>query len=605
MNRFGSKSGWHLIWMIVLVCGGVLGYDYNVRRPSNAFRPQWSGARPGVWTMDYEAAAARARAEGKVHIMFITASWWCPYCERFEENVGLSEAWQKYIAEKGFYLSMLDYPYRMHVDDEQIHKSKYPEMGDGWGFKCWLYDDDYLSENGLTAEDGFRAIQRLYEKQKALALETADPISMRTWDGAAEFTYGKVGYPTLIVYLPDGTEAGRFSASTSIYRLSADEAQKYVINKIDTIIAEALKEQCGLCSDPNADECGLSGRYARRYLGWLSKDEDGIESLIEVTAGKANKKGEIKLKAKMTLNGRTVNLIGSTSNGCERVALSKGSISADLKLGVRGLSGTLVDGGVYYSVTGAYDAFSARSDDVEGKTRAAALKTGSWTFAMRPEPSAYPMAGGYGALTIAVKSKGRAIVRGRLGDGTRVNVSGRLIAGDHGVFCMPLVVKPYSGKAGGLSCNIWFKNGWVINVTDVGEWQCTKDEAFSVMWTPVFTALPGTGEIAEDAELLFNEPFTELQGFPLAVDPDADAIAIAKNKFKGTEISGFSARLTMRTGEFAGSMNFYTDRGGRFAKRTRATVYGVVVGGTGYCTVLVKNVGSWAVKVSACAACED
>ena len=604
MKKFSPKLGWHLVVMTMLACGGVLGYDYNVQRPSDTFRPQWSGARPGVWTMDYEAAAARARAEGKVHIMLVTGSWWCPYCQRFEQNVGLSAAWRNYIAEKGFYLSMLDYPYRFHVDDAQIHKSKYPEMGDGWGFQCWLYDDDYLAENGLTAEDGFRAIQRFYEKQGVLASETAEQFVMRTWDGSAEFTYGKVAYPALIVYLPDGTEAGRFVAQ-SIYSLPADEAQQYVINKIDTIIAEALKEQCGLCSDPDADECGVSGRFARRYLGWLSKDDGGIESLIEVTAGKASRNGAIKLKASVTLDGRRIKLAGVTSNGCERVSLANGAVSADLKLGERGLSGTLADGDIEYVVTGAYDTFSARPDDVEGHVRAAALRTGTWTLAMRSEPSAHAFAGGFGALTVTVKAKGKAVVRGQLGDGTKVNVSGQLIAGENGVFCLPLVARPYPGKKGGFSCNLWFKDGWFIHVTDIGEWQNTNAGGFSVQWSPVYTALPGRGEIAEDMELLFNDPLTELQGFPLVEDPDADAITAAKGKFKGTEVSDFFARWTVQTGEFSGTMNFYTDRGGRVAKRTKATVYGVIVGGTGYCSVLVRNVGSWAVKISACAACED
>lgn len=604
MNMFGSRSGRHLMMMMVLACGGVWGYDYNVKRPSDTFRPQWSGARPGVWTMDYEAAAAKAKAEGKIHIMLVTGSWWCPYCQRFEQNVGLSTAWRNYVAEKGFYLSMLDYPYRFHVDDEQIHKSKYPEMGDGWGFQCWLYDDEYLAENGLTAEDAFRTIQRFYEKQGALAPETADQFVMRTWDGAAEFTYGKVAYPALIVYLPDGTEAGRLVAQ-SIYNLPADEAQRFVIEKIDTIIAESLKEQCGLCSDPDADECGLSGKGARRYLGWLSCDESGIPGLIEVAAGKANRKGEIKLKATVTLNGKKTQLAGMTTNGCEIVSLAKGAVSATLKLGLRGLSGTLDDGDAQYVVTGAHDAFSAGKDDLEGQARAAALKLGTWSLAMRSEVSDYAFAGGFGTLTVTVKAKGKAKLSGKLGDGTKVSVSGKLIAGEDGVFCLPVVATPYRGKIGGFSCNLWFKNGWLIHVTDISEWKRTTNEEFSVKWTPVYTALPGTGEIAEDMELLFNEPPTELQGLPLVADPEADSIVASGNKWKGTDVSGFSVRVTMRTGAFSGSMNFYADKGGGRIKRTRAEVYGVVIGGTGYGTVLVKNAGSWAVKVSACAACED
>ena len=224
---------------------------------------------------------------------------------------------------------------------------------------------------------------------------------------------------------------------------------------------------------------------------------------------------------------------------------------------------------------------------------------------MRPEASDYAFAGGLGALTVTVKAKGKAAISGKLGDGTKVSVAGQLIAGEDGIFCFPVVATPYRGKKGGFSCNLWFKNGWLINVTDVSEWRRTDDEGFSVTWTPVYTALPGLGEIAEDMELLFNDPLTELQGRPLVSDPEADSITASGSKWKGTDATGFSVRLSTRTGEFSGSMNFYSDKGGGTTKRTRATVYGVVVGGTGYGTVLVRGIGSWAVKVSACAACED
>ena len=173
MKAHGLRRGLTLLAGVVCAVA-VYGYNYDVKQPSDALRPQWSGAKAGVWTMDYEAAAAKAKATGKLHIMLVTASWWCPYCQNFEKKVGLSDAWKNYIAEKGCYLSMMDYPYRFHVDDDQIGKSKYPELGDGWGFQCWLYNDAYLAENGLSAEDGFKAIQRFYDRQNELALDTAE-----------------------------------------------------------------------------------------------------------------------------------------------------------------------------------------------------------------------------------------------------------------------------------------------------------------------------------------------------------------------------------------------------------------------------------------------
>ena len=224
---------------------------------------------------------------------------------------------------------------------------------------------------------------------------------------------------------------------------------------------------------------------------------------------------------------------------------------------------------------------------------------------MRPEETDHPLAGGFGTLTVTVKAKGKATVVGRLGDGTKVNVSGQLIAGEDGIFCLPVVATPYPRKKGGFSCNLWFKHGWLYNVTEIGMWKRVAKDAFEVAWWPVYTADSGSGVISDEMELLFDAPPETIGGLPLARDPEADSITPRGAMWKGTDVSGFSARLTARTGAFSGTMTFLGDKGGGTTKRTRANVYGVVVGGTGYGTVLVKNVGSWAVKVSACAACED
>lgn len=601
INR--SLLGGGLALALVLGAGLPASAAYNVRRPSDEIRPRWQGAKVGEWTMDYEAAAAQAKAEGKINIVFVTGSWWCPHCEAFEEKVLLSDSWRTFLADRRFYLTMLDFPYRGHVKDEELHKSRHPEMGDGWGFQCWLYDDEYLAENGLTAEDGFREIQKRYEVQKSLALETANQVTIRTWDDSADFTYGKVGYPSLVIYLPDGSEAGRFVPFVTY--MEASEAREYVINQIKTIIAEALNAQCGLCSDPEADECGLSGAYSQRYLGWLSGGEAGLAGLIDVRAGKASRKGAIKVKATVTLGGRKIQLAGTATNGCETVSLAKGACRAVLKLGFAGLSGTLEEGGASYAVTGARDAFSAKSDDREMASRRAALETGSWSFVMRPEETDHPLAGGFGTLTVTIKAKGKATVAGHLGDGTKVNVSGQVIAGEDGIFCLPVVATPYPRKKGGFSCNLWFKNGWLYNVTEVGAWKRVAQSPFEVAWWPIYTADSGSGAISDEMELLFEALPERVDGLPLVQNPEADSITPHGAMWKGTDVSGFSTRLTAGTGAFSGTMNFYVDKGGGATKRTRANVYGVVIGGTGYGTVLVKNVGSWAVKVSACAACED
>ena len=587
---------------VVGLAGSAFGYEYKVCKPSEALRPQLRGAAVGQWTLDYEAAAAAAKSTGKVHIMMVTGSWWCPYCQRFEESVLRSEAWKNYVEGKGCYLSMLDYPYRFHVDDEQLWKSKYPEKGDGWGFQCWLYDDDYLSENGISAEEGFKTIHKFYEKQDALALDTAES-NIIAWDNGGTFNLHKVAYPSLIVFLPDGTEAGRFNAQ-AIYRLPAEEAQSYVFEHVDSIIESALEEQCGLCSDPDADECGIDGERAVKYNGWLC-GAGGAVGTISVQAGKANRKGEVTVKADLVLNGKKIRLMAKVAGGCEAVEFAKGEFSAVLKLGVTGLSGTFYDRNAEYVVKGARDAFSAGSGEPKLKARAAMLEKGSWTFAMRPEESDYAFAGGYGAMVFDVGSRGVTKVSGLLGDGTKVRATAQMIVGDNGVFCLPVVVNPYPGKTGGFGCCLWFKDGQMFNVTEATRWSRTKAETFSVKWAPICSALPGTGVISDEMELLFVDPPKSMNGNALVLDPQADSITFAKNRLKGTAATDFNARLAPKTGLFSGSMHFLSDKGDGSYRRKRGVVYGMFSGGTGYGTVFVSGVGSWAVKLASCAACED
>ena len=58
----------------VAVCA--TAFEYNVTRP--AICPRWSGATAGEWTMDREAAFAKAKAAGAYTIVMFTGSWWCP-----------------------------------------------------------------------------------------------------------------------------------------------------------------------------------------------------------------------------------------------------------------------------------------------------------------------------------------------------------------------------------------------------------------------------------------------------------------------------------------------------------------------------------------------
>ena len=180
-------------------------FEYNVTRP--AICPRWNGAEVGEWTMDRDTAFAKAKAEVAYTIVLFTGSWWCPICQTCEAKVLTSQAWADYVSKMGFYLVECDYPYRFPVPEGQEWKGTSP-LGDGWGFKCWLYDTDYLAQNGLTTDEGLVAIQKMYDYQDTLALpgSTVDVIG-RLGGGTMELH--KIAYPTMVLFRPDGSEVGR------------------------------------------------------------------------------------------------------------------------------------------------------------------------------------------------------------------------------------------------------------------------------------------------------------------------------------------------------------------------------------------------------------
>ena len=583
---------------------GAYAYDYNVRMPSSMACPRWKGAQAGEWTMDYEAARQQAMAEGKGLLLLTTGSWWCPHCEAFEQKVMLdhSTQWRNYIKEKGFYLVMLDFPYRGHVDDEQLWKSKYPVYGDGWGFQCWLYDEDYLRENDLSKEDGLNAIVDMYRLQDSLALDSATTVTINKWDGSEEITYGRVGYPTLIVYLPDGSEAGRFSPGSTY--LESDEAYNYVVEKIDSIIDEALDKECGLCSEP--DEWGLPGKRTEYYNGWLKDDANGIVGTLEVKTGRKNKLDEIKVSATVTIDGKKQRFSGVGQSCCIDYVVLDSNNGTDavleLLLDENGMSGIYVNGEDIFTVAGARNVFKASKSDAVAKARKELLVPGTWTFSMAVMNAPSDFAGGYGAFSVKVAKSGKATVRGVLPDGFAVYNASMAIIGDSNTYCVPI---SYYRKKASFGCCLWFKDGWLFNISDLHAWDSSGKHTFTAGWRPIYSSVPGIGEIKGDYELLLPREPETIGGNPIVVDPNGDSIEVKGKVLKGTEDTKFKATLSAQTGLLSGSMKFYIEKpDGRVASKL-FKVSGVFIDGTAYCTSTSSSLGSVAVKVSACDACED
>lgn len=579
-------------------------FEYDVRQPGDVLRPKWSAAdtAPGVWTLNVADALAKAQSAGKCTVVLNTASWWCPYCETLESTVLGSEAWRDYVRECGLYLAMLDFPYRNPVPEDQLWKSRYPELGTGWGFDCWMMCPEYLAEIGLTKEQGLDAIMDMYRLQRDLALESATPVVISNWQQTAEFTYGKVGYPTLIVFGPDGNELGR--TGFPWYRtadVTPSEAQEYVIQAIDQIV----NGSCSLCEDPLSGT--PPGESAQKYVGWFETEDSGLVGLVEVKTTKATRNGQVSVSACVTFKGLKVSL-GSkkTYNLDEYIPFARKNISLSVKLGEVGMGGEVYVDGVRHVIGGGgRDVFTAKDD--LARRRAANVFEGCWNLVLKPSDSKSPsaFARGYGALTVKVGAKGKATISGYMGDGTRVTAVSKVIFGEDGRACLPVLESLYSRK-GGFGFVIWFVNDRIYSIANVAPWVSGGKNEFTAKYVPSFTMSSGYGEIQDELELTLGgfDPTGRISGGMPAEDPSEDIVSVRRTTWVG-EATGFKTGFSSRTGALKGYMPFQVQTDGGTVRKVKGKFYGVVMGGSGYGTVIVPDTGSWPVKIAVCGGCSD
>ena len=574
-----------------------IAFEYNVTRP--AICPRWNGAEAGEWTMDRETALAKAKADLAYTIVLFTGSWWCPICQTCESKVLTSQAWSDYVAKAGYYLVVCDYPYRFPVPEGQEWKGTSP-LGDGWGFQCWLYDADYLSQNGLTAEQGLDAIQKMYDYQDALALpgSTVDVISRL---GGGTMDLHKIAYPTMLMFRSDGSEVGRVAFPRAWYQASAvsdEEAIDFIIGGLEALRNE---DGGGLFEAPTAG--GLLGTAATQYQGWIADGDTGdLAGTVVLKAGKANRRtGFSKLTATITMRaGAKVKLTGAaetpSTNKVFMLTKTGSTATASVKLGAEGLVGAYKDSnGKTYSIQGGRNVFTAR--DEKAKARAATLTKGFWPIALTTEKNGgSAFANGYSGLSATVGNKGKVKVTGTLGDGNKVSVSAQAVMGENGKVVVPVVE-----KRGAYSFMLEFANGRLSAVTGLSAWNATRLPAkFTATWSSnvVFSAVSGAGSVPSPMYLSIQgfDSSAGIGGKPVAVSPVDDMITVARNRWTGTKgVTDLKVTFKPKDGTFKGTFNVYVTDGDR-TRKLKANVSGVVVDGVPYGTAVIRNVGAWAVK---------
>ena len=584
-----------VVGLMLMVGLAAHAYEYDVSEPK--IRPQCKGAEPGVWTLDKDAALAAAKAEDKYTLLLFTGSWWCPYCHTIEDLVLTSKKWKDYVREKGFYLAEQDYSYRYAVPEGQEWKSYYPDATEGWGFKCWYMNPEFLSDNGLTTEDGLKAIQDAYVYQGQMALPDATLYTMKTWDGASEITYGRIAYACIVVIGPDGEELGRVDFPWySKASVTASEAQEFEIQSIERI----LNGTCALCSAPTSGTPDVSS--AQIYRGWITDAAGGVAGTAEFKTKKVRRNGTTRVSGSMTVNGRKTRFGTVVVDSFDKtIEFRKGGTSAAVHFGRDGFVGTATGDFGTCAISGGRDVFKAK--DAASVARRTARPVGYWNVVLKSaDPEVSPFAGGYGTLSVGFGANGRATVKGALGDGTKVNVKSQVIIGEDGMSCVPVRADLY-GKKGGIGFVLWFKDGKLFSVTDEAKWVAAgRNGSFETAVGVSFTTSPGPGKTDSELDFMLDgfDEDVKIKGMPVVVDPTLDVVEIAGDRWVGSTVTYF--RATANAGVLKGSMKFQVVDGKRIRK-VKGTFVGVVMGGSGYGTVYVKGVGSWAVKLVACGSC--
>lgn len=169
----------------------------NECEQGDVMNPYYTGAVPGKWTMDIDAAYENARNDGKDVIVYFTAALWCPHCIVLENEL-LDTVEFKNWAEQNAYLVIIDNRRRLNANT----CDGYP-----WG-PALLMDDSiggFLKQNGKTLQDG----------QDRMTRNITEILEQFVAPGVSATAAKPISYPTMIYTRDDKTVVGRKSWSRS------------------------------------------------------------------------------------------------------------------------------------------------------------------------------------------------------------------------------------------------------------------------------------------------------------------------------------------------------------------------------------------------------
>ena len=400
-----------------------------------------------------------------------------------------------------------------------------------------------------TAETTYAAL-----KAAAEAAAAADAAAAATVAGAIN-AIGEVAYT-------DESKA-KIDAARAAYDALTDAQKALVANAATLTAAEAAYAALTPAPEPQPEAPAEQVLYsevagavdvneASTWDGYLRSADGGVAGTFLAKIGKAGKGGK---PSKVTL---TLRPVGAKAQKYSGTMDASGRFTAaggvDLQFGADSVKGAV--GG--YRVDGSRSLFVSKraADKIAANTILVGRK--------QVYPVAWKDGNGWASLTVTVAAKGKAKATGVLANGTRVSANGQLLHGD-GVDCVVVVS---TKKNAPVVFALWFTADGIV-VEGLG------GEAL---------AAAGVSNVANGAT------------FCCGLLANGAAVAVNGKKWAVESSKELALKLTYtaKTGVFKGSFKVGAQK---------ATVNGVVVGGKGYGSAVVKGAGSAEVTVEACNTC--
>ncbi len=400
-------------------------------------------------------------------------------------------------------------------------------------------------------------------------------------------------------------------------------------------------DEPGSSSGSEGEEAGdYDFSSAHTYVGYLTDGGAVVGSAsVTIAKGRYNRASE-----ETNANVRaTVQLLGAGKLSFRGTMAEDGSASLeakgrelDISADAAGLTGSL-DG---YELSAWENLFSAKTFGARQPALAELDDHGgSYTAAFQAEGSTYD---GYAAAGISIGARGKTRVTGIMPDGTRINATAQMIVSSD-ISCVPVVVPMYRGKKGGFGFLMVFneieddveyivdddeddaaddvadddEEGVEFEITGISPWYGADGAELGALSLAAgakagglaagehsFSADVGAfqidGETIEDGLSPDGTTFT-VSGAKWTF-PRADTVRFyADEGYEMTTDNGNPAALKLsynsRYGTFKGSFKVFSTTEAEKSKRRTATVNGVIVGGTGYGSAVIKKVGSIPVTI--------